>query len=97
MVLKSLILSLILKSSVSFVIRRIKYYLFIYSFIYLFIYLFIYHITSVPSLQDLYARIRSGSQRFIMFQLTDPTLKNIKTWGCGWCGGQTVPLLYSSS
>ena len=27
-----------LKSSVSFVIRRIKYYLFIYSFIYLFIY-----------------------------------------------------------
>ena len=36
MVLKSLILSLILKSSVSFVIRRIKYYLFIYSFIYLF-------------------------------------------------------------
>ena len=93
MVLKSLILSLILKSSVSFVIRRIKYYLFIH----LFIYLFIYHITSVPSLQGLYARIRSGSQRFIMFQLTDPTLKNIKTWGCGWCGGQTVPLLYSSS
>ena len=27
-----------------------------------------------------FGQVRKGS---LMFQLTDPTLKNIKTWGCG--------------
>ena len=45
--------------------------------VFLAFYIYIYHITSIPSLQGLYARIRSGSWRLLVFQLTDPTLKKL--------------------